>query len=430
MLARIMPTFGDPALREGWSVPAGSYLDALYRERERQVSCRYRLTSGITLWPFDIVQAEYFSAAGPLQALGLDVGREVQAGLRLRITCRTAADPNDEVADIEALKTPDKLVAGIKITELPVMLLGDVAEAVALYEQLFANCVGIYVRSQDQFGDTVRPVPRLPLESLAQVGFDESEALLPNDKRVFHGFDLLREYFLFPRKFLGFKLVNIDRVLRTLKAKSFDLVFAFNAVNPRLAAAVRPDRFALYAAPAINLFTMDGDRIQVKPNQHEYHIVADRSRSLDYEPQRIIDVFAHYPGGKNKVRVPPLYAVTAEGKAFSNNLFFTTRRLPRRQTAEEKKFGASSDYMGTDVFLSLVEPGGVNADITVTELSLRLLCSNRHLPEHLPVGSDPRISNCSTTRNCGSSPPTGRRVRASRWCRTCAAARRWRIPAW
>src|SRR5947199_9480803 len=49
MLARVMPPFGDPALREGWSVPRGAYLDALYRERERQVSCRYRLTSGITL---------------------------------------------------------------------------------------------------------------------------------------------------------------------------------------------------------------------------------------------------------------------------------------------------------------------------------------------------------------------------------------------
>ncbi len=83
-------------------------------------------------------------------------------------------------------------------------------------------------------------MPRLPVESLLQIGFDEDEALLPNDKRVFHGFDLVREYFMFPRKFLGFRLINLDRILRTLKAKSFDLIFTFNAVNPRLPAAVGP----------------------------------------------------------------------------------------------------------------------------------------------------------------------------------------------
>ena len=41
-----------------------------------------------------------------------------------------------------------------------------------------------------------------------QIGFDEDEALLPNDKRIFRGFDLLREYFMFPRKFLGFSLTS------------------------------------------------------------------------------------------------------------------------------------------------------------------------------------------------------------------------------
>ena len=34
----------------------------------------------------------------------------------------------------------------------------------------------------------------------------------PNDNRVFRGFDLLREYFMFPRKFLGFKLTGLLQV--------------------------------------------------------------------------------------------------------------------------------------------------------------------------------------------------------------------------
>src|SRR6476646_4814403 len=53
LLAKIVPPFGDPALREGDRIPRGSYIDATYRERERRVACRYRLTSDVTLWPFD-----------------------------------------------------------------------------------------------------------------------------------------------------------------------------------------------------------------------------------------------------------------------------------------------------------------------------------------------------------------------------------------
>ena len=75
MLAKCVPPYGDPALRDGRRIPTGAYLDALYRERDRKVECRYRLTTEITLWPFAITGAEYFATPAPLQALGVDVGR-------------------------------------------------------------------------------------------------------------------------------------------------------------------------------------------------------------------------------------------------------------------------------------------------------------------------------------------------------------------
>src|ERR1700675_588682 len=54
MLVKIQPLFGDPELREGRKVERGSILDAVYIERDRHVSCRYRLTTAICLWPFDL----------------------------------------------------------------------------------------------------------------------------------------------------------------------------------------------------------------------------------------------------------------------------------------------------------------------------------------------------------------------------------------
>jgi len=91
-------------------------------------------------------------------------------------------------------------------------------------------------------------------------------------------------------------------------------------------------------------------------------------------------MYAHFLGGREKAEVRPLYS------AAESALFYTARRLPRRRSAEERKYGTASDYTGTDLFISLAEPAGIGPDPEVAELSVRALCSNRHLPEHLPVG--------------------------------------------
>ena len=132
-------------------------------------------------------------------------------------------------------------------------------------------------------------------------------------------------------------------------------------MNARLAAAVRPDMFALYTAPAINLFEKTTDRIPIKSNQHEYHVVPDRSRYLDFEPHRVLDVYAHFPGGQDKVPVRPLYSASMdETAARSTGLFYTVRRLPRRRTVEEKALRRRRPTIPAPTCSSrLVEPGGI-----------------------------------------------------------------------
>ena len=382
LLAQVQPKFGDPALREGREIARGARFDANYRELERNIACRFKLTAPITLWPFEIARAEYFTSAGPLQALGLPLGAECAAGLRLQLNVRAAPRLEDEPADKEAEARPELRFAGCRVKELRFQILGQEGDAIALYEQIFARCRGVYFRYLDAFGDPV-VIPG-QTEMLRQIGFGEDEALIPNDKRLFRGFDVLRDYFAFPRRFLGFDLTGLVRIAPRLAAKSIDIVLAFDESNPRLAAAVRKEFFTLYAAPAVNLFEKHVDRVAVKSNQHEYAVVPDRSRSLDFEPNRILNVFAHIPGVPQKVAVEPLYSAAA-GRS-PTGLCYTVRRLPRRRTEEERKYGQKSDYTGTDMFISLGERSDPEEVRRVAELSIEALCTNRHLTEHLPVG--------------------------------------------
>src|SRR5665213_2717574 len=99
MIVKVTPTFGDKALHEGHAIGRGSYLDASFRELDRQHACRYRLSDDIIAWPFELSGAEYFSSPAPLEALGLMAGTETLAGVRLTFTLRTAARLEDEPSD-------------------------------------------------------------------------------------------------------------------------------------------------------------------------------------------------------------------------------------------------------------------------------------------------------------------------------------------
>ena len=382
MLIQARPKFGDPALREGRTIARGSHFEATYRELQRNVACRFTMVAPLTLWPFDIVKAEYFTSIAPMQALMPHVAVEGVSGLRLQLTVRGAPRIEDEPADKDAETRPELRFSSTRVKSLRFHLLGQETAAVALYEQMFAHCRGLYFRMLDSFGDPV-VIPG-DVKMLRQIGFDEGDALLPHNPQVFRGFDFLRDYFAFPRRYLGFELNDIGRVAAKLNAKTIDILFCFDDVNPLLSAAVRKDFFALYAAPGVNLFEKTLDRIPVKSNQHEYPVIPDRSRALDFETNRVTKVYAHIPGAPQKVPVEPLYSAAAARSV--TGLCYTIRRLPRRRTTEEKKYGPKSDYVGTEVFLSLGERSDPEEVRRVAELSVVALCTNRHLTEQLPVG--------------------------------------------
>lgn len=384
ILAQAQPVFGDAALKNGKHFERGALLDAQYREKDSRISCRFRLTDRLSLWPLEIVDAAYIPSVAGLQALGAPTHPGALAGLRISFEMRTAARREDEPADEVCVKTPDLQASSCRLDALTLHLGGSDADAGAIYEQIIGHCVGVAIRHLDGFGDPV--VTPGAVADIAQIGFEETASLFPIDDRIFSGFDLLRDYFVFPRKFLGFRLGNLRRMLSRVAARRFDVIFAFDELNARLGAAVSAQSFLLHAAPAINLFEKSTDRVPVRDNQHEHHIVPDRTRTLDFEPHRILEVVAHHRGGVGSTKAIPLYGVERGAVLREAAIAYTVRRSPRRLTAHERRQGSFTTYPGSDMFLSLGETLAAAQRLGVAELSVKALCSNRHLAAQLPVG--------------------------------------------
>jgi len=384
ILVEAQPNFSNPDLANGMRFPAGAYLDARYLDREQRISCRFRLSSALEMWPLRISGARFVAGAATFQSMGLEVEPETVGGLHLTFMRPSPTDPD----------SADGPMSEVKVDRLPVYLAGDMADAIAIYEHMLANVARLTLRYLDARGDPV--FLRLDPAMIEQLGFDEDEALFPEDTRVFRGFSLLREFFIFPQKFLGFRLTGLRKVLAQVPAASFDLMVELDALRPALPARVGPQHFRLHAAPAINLFEENCSQVKLDQRRHDYLVSADSSPASNYEVQRITEVYAYLGELENKIPVHPLYGLPASQSQPRESLYFTARQRPRRLSSQERRFGKNHGYAGTETFISIYEPATLDSPDRVRRLQIKTLCSNRHLPQYLPLaqgGTDFRLND-------------------------------------
>jgi type VI secretion system protein ImpG len=384
MLVEAQPKFDNPDLIEGQHFPAGAYLDARYVEREQRIACRFRLSAPLSLWPLKLNSARLLQGAGGLQALGLEVGEGTVGGLHLAFHRPAPSDPDKAEGPMSA----------VKIDKLPIHLVGDPSDMVSMYEQIFCNAHRVTLRWLDERGDPV--FRNLDPTCLEPLGFDRDETLFTEDTRVFSGFAMLREFFIFPQKFLGFRLAKLSEALAGITASAFDLLIEMNSLRPGLPARIRTEHFRLYATPAINLFEENCAQVKLDTMRHEYLVTADSSPASHYEVHRIQEVFAYYSGAQSKVPVHPLYGIPADLVQPRQALYFTYRRRARRLTQKERVFGKVQGYAGTETMIAIYEPSTLDSEDRGRRLQIKLICSNRHLPQYLPLaqgGVDFRLND-------------------------------------
>ncbi|MBV9892240.1 MAG: type VI secretion system baseplate subunit TssF, partial [Rhizobacter sp.] len=86
LIARFAVDPADPNLVKGYVVPRGS---AVVSElpRGQETRCEFSTAHAVTLWPIELVSAQYFSHAPDLAAARLPELLGMRGGLRLRLRC-------------------------------------------------------------------------------------------------------------------------------------------------------------------------------------------------------------------------------------------------------------------------------------------------------------------------------------------------------
>lgn len=365
LIAQLQPELGDPALATGVKVPRGAAMQS-QAGKAGATACEFRTAHDVTLWPLEVAQVEYFGQAADLPLATLPEWRRYRSGLRLRL--RTTAGLDFSQIALEDLRLH---CAGID----------DVAYR--LHELVCGHTMGVFVLP------TRRPAAwheALDGDCVEPAGFGDDEALLPPTLAGFGGYRVLQEYFAFPQRFLFFDLCGLGPALRAHGGHEVDIVLLFSRLDNALLQSVDAASLALHCVPAANLLERRCDRIHVTTDLSEFQVVPDRTRPMDYEVHSVTEVQGYGTGVNAEWRFLPFYnAFHTEDR--SHKAYFTLQRQPRLLSQLQQREGTRTSYIGTEVYLALVDANEAPFPADLRQIGVQALCTNRDLPLLMPVGS-------------------------------------------
>ena len=375
-IVQMQPDIYEASLQKGFLIPRGTQLRSQIGKGE-QTACEYRTAHDVTLWPLQIADAEYLVNASAVANVGVTSDSGFKAGLRLRLHSTGGLQFNH-----------------LGIDRLAFFLRGgEVASHV--YEQLMADVVDVVLLSGQ------RPVllnVSIGKDAIRFMGFEEDQALLPYTAPSFQGYRFLKEYFSFPDRFLFFETIRLNSTVSRCENTELDIIFLFKRSNPMLVDAIDASYFNLYCTPAINLFPKRADRIHLSSKEAEHHIVADRTRPMDFEVYGVTEAMGYGTRAEPEVEFLPFYQVRERPSYTKREAYYTLYREPRRLSTKQREYGTRSrSYIGSETYISIVDAKEAPYSSNLKQLGLKLMCTNRDLPLQMPVG----IGNTDFTLQIG-----------------------------
>jgi type VI secretion system protein ImpG len=366
MIAAFEPDVGNSAVKGGYTLPRHTSLRSRQMEGEHN-PCEFRTAADLTLWPIEIAEAEYVDGRGELVAAGVAGQTAARAGVRLRLR-RTDGEP----------------ISALPMEKVTLYLNNAGGNSWALLELLSTQSIGLCGRSTDRRADWAEP---LPAGEVVQRGFDRDEALLPTPRQSFDGYRLLQEYFAMPERFLFVELRGLAPALKRASGSDVDIYILLADGRRDIASTVVPDAFTPNAVPAVNLFHKRCDRVLVSGREAEQHVVPSRTAPMDFEVHSLESVVGISGSGAEDVVFRPFYSasdLTAAGE--THPAYYTVSRRMRQRSEKERLRGVRTSYLGSEVYLTLVDRAQAPYAADLDQLAVQALCSNRDLPMLLATG--------------------------------------------
>ncbi|PHM45645.1 T6SS protein Cts1C [Xenorhabdus mauleonii] len=361
-ITELQPDMSKGDISHGFLVPRNTIMFCQSLKKEG-ITFKYATTQDVILQPLNIQRVVLGKIPANLPLMGLSLHHYgAVSALRINLKCKGKFYLND-----------------LDLNKLTFFLSGPDIQSQRLLELMMEHSVGMVCQ-------TVGETPKyhvLPDIAPYHEGFEDDQALLPNDPRNFSGYRQIQEYFAFPARFRFFSIHGMQSLLeQTEKENEFELIVLLDKIDNALENLVDASYLALNCTPVINLFPKITERVTVDDSTNEYHLVADNIRPLDYEIFSVQRLHGTDQQHKEEQVFRPFWSTNSDDKG-NYGAYFSLRREPRVLSDHAQHYGTRTSYIGTETFISIVDEQHSPWPNALKYLSADVMCTNRDLPAML-----------------------------------------------
>jgi type VI secretion system protein ImpG len=263
---------------------------------------------------------------------------------------------------------------------LRVFIEGEPSLRAMLRDTLFMKVLAAYVQVDARFDwIALKEIP------ITTAGFCENEALIPSMANSHPAYRLLTEYFTFQEKF-NFVDIDLAALARHLPSggQRMTLHLALSGISAdsdaaRILNPVSSKNFLLSCTPVVNLFERAATPIDLTHTKVEYDLIPSVENPSAYDVYKVdtVRVVRNTTSGSKTTDFYPYYSLRHGLAGGRRGHYFSTRRDDV----------AAMTRPGHEIKLSLVDIDHRPLALESSAVSVMLTCTNRDLPNSLPIGS-------------------------------------------
>ena len=362
-VVQIEPDLQGGLTEDGFLLPKNTRLFSNAGAKKRS-KCEFQTAHELKLWPVQLTEASYLPL-GEAQRYNINNIQNVKSGLRLKL--ETVLEIGFQELNIEGL---------------PIFLQGIGSLPSQLYELIIGHCAAVIIKKASSTGESFV----LHKSTVKALGFDEEQALLPYTAPSFQGYRLLQEYFALPQRFQFIEFTRLSSAIRQCEGNEIEIIVLLDEARDELEDIVAKEHFELNCTPVINLFKKRTDRVHLEPFNNEHHLVVDITRPQDFEGHSIVAVVGYGNSTETEQIFRPFYSDRQDSCVGGDFSYYTVKRQTTVESSQTGSDRLKSDYIGSELFLSLVDASETPYRSELKQLGVTALCTNRGLAKLMVTG--------------------------------------------
>ncbi|MDR3224397.1 MAG: type VI secretion system baseplate subunit TssF [Holosporales bacterium] len=273
----------------------------------------------------------------------------------------------------------------LKIDNLLFHINSEIQEdAILIYSALFSNPTRtVFLKINDNY-------IQMNAQDIVQCGFDDKESVCPVPRYSTNVLQLFQELLHFKRKFMFFRILNLDRLLEKFchaETKNISIVIDIDLSNDRIFQIIKNDSIMIGATPIVNLFPVTSDPFRFDGTKTRYLLLADQAKDKSVEIHSISSLHMIDSITKEDNIVQPYFSLETDS---DTNVIHDTFWVHSKENAEIR------NLEGSDTYVSLVDTKMNPFDVYDNVVYAKTLCTNRFEPMDVKTFSIMHIESVET----------------------------------